>query len=59
MVLYRLYEMSKDRIVGPSDEIEFASDQEATEHAKARMKALDIEIWQGTRLVTRLKSSET
>jgi hypothetical protein len=59
MVLYRLYEMSKDRIVGPSDEIEFGSDQEATAHAKARMKGLDIEIWQGTRLVTRLKPTET
>ena len=58
VVQYRLYKLSDDRIVGPSVEVEFASDQEVIEHAKAQMDGLDIEIWDGPRVVTRLKSTE-
>jgi hypothetical protein len=56
---YRIYQNSPDnRIVGHSFEVEFASDWEVVEHAKVQMDGLDIEVWDGPRVVTRLKSNE-
>ncbi len=34
--------------------IEFASDQEATSKAKQYLDGMEVEIWEGPRLVTRL-----
>jgi hypothetical protein len=39
-------------------EIECASDKEAIEEANAVLDVLDVEVWQGARIVIRLKSTD-
>jgi hypothetical protein len=54
---YRIYRLSSDdHIVGIPDEIECECDQDAIAHAKAKLDGLDIEVWEGPRVVTKLKS---
>ena len=48
-----------DHVIGLADEIEFASDQDAIEHAKMKLDGLDLEVWHGPRMVIRLKSTAT
>jgi hypothetical protein len=52
---YRLYKLRDDaRIAGPSVIIECDSDAEIIAKAKAMLDDLDIEIWDGPRVVARL-----
>ena len=57
MPSYRLYKLrDADRIVGPPTVIECDSDAEVIAKAKAMLDGLDIEVWDGPRVVIRLKS---
>jgi hypothetical protein len=54
---YRIYKLSSDdHVVGPPDEVKFDSDRDAIEHAKTKLDGLDLEVWDGPRIVIRLKS---
>jgi hypothetical protein len=53
---YRLYTLKNDgHIAGPPKILQCADDQEAIAEAKKLLDGLDIEIWQGARVVIRLK----
>jgi hypothetical protein len=39
-------------------ELECASDKEAIKEANAVLDVLDVEVWQGARIVIRLKSTD-
>jgi hypothetical protein len=55
---YRIYQLSREnRIVGVPEEAEFDSDEDVIGHAKTKLDGLDIEIWNGPRVVIRLKST--
>ena len=55
---YRIYKLSSDnRIVGVPEEVEFNSDRDVITHVKAKLDGLDIEVWDGPRVVIRLKSA--
>ena len=55
---YRIYKLSSDNhIVGVPEEVEFDSDRDVIGHAKTKLDGLDIEIWDGPRVVIRLKSA--
>jgi hypothetical protein len=57
---YRIFKLSSEnRIVGPSIQVDFASDAEVIKHAQSQIDGLDLEIWDGPRLVIRLESTET
>lgn len=59
MQAYRFYTLKNgNRIVAPPDVIECASDQEAIDEAKKSLDGFDVEIWQGARIVTRLRPSD-
>ena len=52
---YRLYKLrDDDRIVGSPVVIECDSDSEVIEKARAMLDGLDIEVWDGPRVVVRL-----
>jgi hypothetical protein len=52
---YRLYKLKDDdRIVGSHTVIECNSDSEVIAKAKAMLDGLDIEVWDGPRIVVRL-----
>jgi hypothetical protein len=56
---YRIYRLTSDNhIAGVSEEVECASDLAVIEHAKGKLNGLDLEVWQGARVVTRLKSPD-
>jgi hypothetical protein len=55
---YRIYTISGGKMAGPSTELECASDDGAIEHAKTLLTGLDIEVWSGSRVVIRLKSTD-
>jgi hypothetical protein len=56
---YRIYKISPDNhIAGPPDEVECASDQEAVAQAKQKLNGLAVEVWQGARIVIRLKPND-
>ncbi len=54
---YRIYKLSSDHIVGAPEEVEFDSDRDVIGHAKEKLDGLDLEVWEGPRLVIRLKSA--
>jgi hypothetical protein len=55
MPAYRLYKLTDaDRIAGPPVVIECDSDSEVIAKAKAMLDGLDIEVWDGPRVVVRL-----
>jgi hypothetical protein len=57
MPSYRIYSLTPDeRIAGVPEVIEYDSDKEAIAHAKAKLDGLDLEVWDGPRVVIRLKS---
>jgi hypothetical protein len=59
MPAYRLYDIKDaNKIASPPAVVECASDVEAIEKAKTVLNGLDIEIWNGARLVTRLQSKD-
>ena len=58
MPAYRLFKLrDADRIVGTSTMVECHSDAEVIAKAKAMLNGLDIEIWDGPRLVVRLPAA--
>ena len=55
---YRMYKLrDADRIAGPSVVIECDSDAEVIAKAKAMLDGLDIEVWDGPRIVVRLPAA--
>jgi hypothetical protein len=58
MPAYRLYKLTdSNRIAGPPAMIECDSDAEVIAKAKAMLGGLDIEIWDGQRVVARLSAA--
>ena len=56
---YRIYKLLRaNEIAGPPIEVECASDQEAVAEAKKLINGLGLEIWQGARVITRLRPSD-
>ena len=56
---YRLYFMRDgNKIAGPPQIVQCASDQGAVAAGKGLLDSHDIEIWQGARVVARLKPSD-
>jgi hypothetical protein len=55
---YRIYKLADNRIVGVPATVEYDSDRDVTEHAKQILDGQDIEVWDGPRVVVRLKSSD-
>ena len=54
---YRIYTLTEhNKIAGPSQDVICQNDQEAIQQAKQWLDGHDLEVWQGPRLVTRLKS---
>jgi hypothetical protein len=54
---YRIYKLSpENRIVGVPETVEYESDQEVIAHTKEKLDGLDVEVWDGPRVVIRLKS---
>ena len=54
---YRLYRLTPDdHIAGVSEVVEYDSDQDVIAHAKSKLDGLDIEVWDGPRIVIRLKA---
>jgi hypothetical protein len=52
---YRIYTLTDaNEIAGPSQDVTCENDQEAIQQAKQLLNGLDIEGWQGARVVTRL-----
>jgi hypothetical protein len=52
----RIYMLTDDnKIAGPSEELTCDDDQQAIQHAKQWLDGHDLEVWQGARVVTRLK----
>ena len=56
---YRIYTLiHANKIAGPPRLITCASDQAAIREAKTHLTDRDIEIWEGSRVVTRLKPTD-
>lgn len=54
---YRVYALTdEDKIAGPSQELTCDDDHEAVRQATRWLNGHDLEVWQGKRVVTRLKS---
>ena len=54
---YRIYTLSEDgHIKGAPTLVIFESDQEAIETVRRMLDGNDIDVWQGARRITRLKS---
>ena len=57
MPAYRIYSLTPDEhIAGVPELIECDSDQEVIAHAKAKLDGLDLEVWDGPRVVIWLRS---
>jgi hypothetical protein len=55
---YRIYMLTAgNEIAGPGVEVDCQSDDEAVTHARGLLNGQDLEIWSGTRIVTRLPSA--
>ena len=55
---YRIYTLAAgNEVVGPPDVIEFETDKEAIIEAMILLDGLDVEVWEGARLVKRLCAS--
>jgi hypothetical protein len=52
---YRFYTAN---YMNAPDFVECASDQEAISRAKQLLNGSDIEVWQGTRIIIRLRTSD-
>jgi hypothetical protein len=55
---YRIYKLSNNRIAGVPDVVEYDTDDEVARYAKSILDGLDIEVWEGPRVVIRLRSTE-
>ena len=59
MSQYCIYTLSDGNTIAETPkEIECASDKEAIEEANAVLDVLDVEVWQGARIVIRLKPTD-
>jgi hypothetical protein len=59
MPAYRIYSLTHDnRIKGVPEIIECESDRDVIAHVKTKLDRLDLEIWDGPRIVLRLKSTD-
>jgi hypothetical protein len=56
MPSYRIYRLADNHIVGIPEIVKRESDQAVIEYAKEILDGRDIEIWDGPRVVIRLKS---
>jgi len=53
---YRIYTLNdRNKISGPPQDITCENDQEAIQQAKQWLDGHDVEVWQGARVVVRLK----
>jgi hypothetical protein len=60
MALYRVYKISPDNhITTVPDIVNFSDDEDVIEYAKTQLNGQGIEVWDGTRVVIRLVSTET
>jgi len=55
---YRIYRLSNNRIAAAPEIVEYDSDRDVTVHAKKILDGADIEVWDGPRVVIRLKSPD-
>jgi hypothetical protein len=56
---YRVYVVTDEgRVMGPAEIITCNTDQEATERARLVVNGHDVELWEGAKRVTRIKSGE-
>jgi hypothetical protein len=56
---YCIYTLSDSNTIAEAPkEIERASDKEAVEEANALLHGLDVEVWQGARIVIRLRPTD-
>jgi hypothetical protein len=59
MALYRVYKISRDNhITTMPDIVNFPHDEDVIEYAKTQLNGQGIEVWDGTRVVIRLLSTE-
>ena len=58
MPSYRVYQLSNKQFAGVSQIAAYDSDDEVVRYAKSILDGLDLEVWDGPRLVIRLKSTE-
>lgn len=58
MPSYRIYKLAENRIVGVPEIVERETDEAVTAYAKERLDGLDLEVWDGPRVVIRLKSTD-
>jgi hypothetical protein len=57
--LYRIYRLADNQIVGVPAVVEYDSDHDVTNYAKEVLDGLDLEVWDGPRVVIRLKSPDS
>jgi hypothetical protein len=59
MALYRVYKISPDNyITTMPDIVSFPDDEDVIEYAKTQLNGQGVEVWDGTRVVIRLLSTE-
>jgi hypothetical protein len=60
MALYRVYNISPDNhITTMPDIVNFSDDEDVIEYAKTQLNGHGVEVWDGTRVVIRLVSTQT
>jgi hypothetical protein len=53
---YRIYQVSRDmKVNGVPEKVQYETDQEVIAHAKKNLGGLDVEIWEGPRVVSRIE----
>ena len=56
---YRVYRITHgNAVAGPPTILECTSDRAAVIEAKKLLNGLDLEVWEGSRVVSRLKSKD-
>jgi len=58
MLAYRIYKTHIGHVMGPADTIEADTDAAAIEQAMVFVDGLDVELWEGARLVATLPGSD-
>jgi hypothetical protein len=52
----RIYQLSRDmKINGVPEKVQYETDQKVIAHAKKNLGGLDVEIWEGPRVVSRIE----
>jgi hypothetical protein len=55
---YRFYALKYGHVIGPADLVDCENDDDAVQKARSRIDGVDLEVWEGTRLVIKLKSQD-